>query len=361
MRVARSISYGIGIAASAISLTATPVLAQTSWSSGYYVNRDNPLGPKSAGNPNGIWSLNKRDGSVQIRIVAGTTPEGGRGPRIPHILQYNSNSTVSLSGPTPFTSVVAGVGSTTTWQFTWKSAGTQTRDNSGAPVGPWTSVYGPSLFRHFDSGTYSNPGSSLTCGSYAPNLYVDSYGEVHDLRLAVTWLESGSEAGGLSCLSPYNDSVSAETTDGSAIAATISGFEATGGCGSCPGKAGTSPSIFEPDGTVSGEEDTNGNFVKETITGQSGSQLLGYLQDSVGRTIATTPFGLGSTDIGGPGQYTVTTTGPNGEAEPYLVTVAAQSPSWSFSRPHPTTSEVAVLNTPSAGYSIQTNLGAFNV
>ena len=348
--------YGLGVAVCAMLLAPTGVSAQTTTSPGYYVNQNNPLGPHDPDNPNAIWSLDKSSGGVRIHYKLGSTPAGGRGPTIPYILQYNSGSTISMGGPEPFSSVTLD-GTFVTWIFNWQSAHGDA--NSGAPGGPWTSVFGPSLFRHWDTGNFSNQGGSITCGSYAPNLWADSEGQVHDLRVAVSWLESGNEGGGLTCQNGYAPIVSAETLDGSAISATITGFKADGGCSSCPGTSGGSPAVIGPDGTIADTEDTNGNLAKYITVTQNGKSLAA-VQDSLGRTIATSAFGAGSTDMPAAGTYTVTTTGPNGEAENYIVTVVPESPTWGFSRPHPTTSEVSVVNAQGTS-TVKTQLSSFNV
>lgn len=329
-----------------VLLVSIPGIAQSGTDAGSFADISNPLGPPGPQKTEDIWAVDRSSGAVTVKIPIPTTPGGGRGPAIPYYFEYSSNSMVTLSAPWAVWSQLPGFGEYQSWLISWTS-GNQTGD-SGAPKGPWVSVFGPSVFSASNGETipygYSE---SATCTSEGPYLFADRNGQIHDLNLFQSWLTSGSE-GSFTCGSiGGGTSTSGGTTDGSEITAQLVGYADNGGCSSCEGTPGSLSTLIEPDGTTNntensangyGVEDANGNYVVP----QGNASGAWYL-DSLGRTIATTPFGLGSHDIGDPGTYTVATTNASGGAQTYVINIAKESPSWNFSLPHPTNSEITVV------------------
>ena len=355
------------------SLIPFPAQAQVYTNAGSYADQNNPMGPSAAN----LWSLDKSSGAVSIHIPFWTTPTGGRGPRIPYVMEYNSNSTIVLSGPFITWGNNMGpaeVPDPTAWaNFFWESQSTETqtinKQNQPQPVGPWISVNGPSLSWDTDSNSVTAGGVNEWfyggCTHSGPFLFSDSDGQIHDLNLALSIVSAQNPATENCSLSP--NQTSAESSDGSALSSKITG-ENTGWCQGCYGVLGTIQPIIAPDGTsylptdgnvadkapaISKIKDGNGNIAKT---------VSGAWQDSVGRTTATSPFGIGAQDVGSPGTYTVSTTGPTGQPEDYIITVETKSPTWSFwPLPHPTPSDLFVVGSYGNLPAASNQLGTLNV
>lgn len=330
---------------------------------GTYADSRNPLSSSPDGGSGQVWSIDPISGALQIRIALETLPVGGRGPSIPFLFQYNSNSTIVLSEPVPtYVEAVSGLTPATVLNFSWSTPGGVYNPQRRLPAGPWTTTFGPTIsptLTSFQPPVPYDGQSPSTCYAEGPFYYVDSGGTVHDLNLAGTILYSPGTNGGGDCVGAVPNTTSGHTSDGSVISADLTGFVPAGPYGYSAGSLGTLSSIREADGTailnelnavhypvVSQVEDTNGNVAKPT----SGASWT----DSAGRPVANSPFALGSQDLQA-GTYTLTTNGPHGTTQPYTVIVASVAPSPNFTLPHPTTSEISVsLSTgqSNGGYTI---------
>lgn len=94
---------GFGVCASiaivfAIGLAGSPALlvAQVN-TAGTYADPTNPSGPPGPTKDVQIWKVDPISGSLSINIPLLNLAPGGRGPRIPYSLLYNSASTTVLS------------------------------------------------------------------------------------------------------------------------------------------------------------------------------------------------------------------------------------------------------------------------
>jgi hypothetical protein len=63
---------------------------------GYFADANHPAGAPDPEKLDAIWSVDPISDQVSIRIPFTTTPQGGRGPKLPFALLYNSASTITL-------------------------------------------------------------------------------------------------------------------------------------------------------------------------------------------------------------------------------------------------------------------------
>ncbi len=69
---------------------------------GYFADADHPAGAPDPEKLDTTWSVDPISDQVSIRIPFTTTPQGGRGPKLPFALLYNSASTITLQGTGAF-------------------------------------------------------------------------------------------------------------------------------------------------------------------------------------------------------------------------------------------------------------------
>jgi hypothetical protein len=200
-----------------------------------------------------IWQVDPLTGSLSIKIPFNTTPTGGRGPKIPFALSYNSSSTVTLQAAgTSVQGSSVGVQCmmspddnedcelTQGGQYSGQGEVQQTFKWSSSPItlppgptGPWTTT-GPFLY----SSSLSIPTVNITladtvytqygCTLSGPFIYVDENGGSHDLNLNV--VGGATPPGYPPC--NENTATTATTSDGSALATST-----------------TAPMVTYPDGT----------------------------------------------------------------------------------------------------------------
>jgi len=65
-------------------------------SPGTFADPNNPSGPPDPQKEDQIWQVDPLTGALSVTIPFPTTPAGGRGPKIPFALKYNSSSTLTL-------------------------------------------------------------------------------------------------------------------------------------------------------------------------------------------------------------------------------------------------------------------------
>jgi hypothetical protein len=279
----------------------------------------NPSGAPDPEKADQIWRVDPLTGALSVTIPFPTTPAGGRGPKIPFSLSYNSASTVTLQTSGTYVSggnlntvcneavveqlscVLKNSGSNTPaassvlLDFEWSS---KPLDQPQGPTGPWTTT-GPFLYYSYDtmpteSITVDSNGNTVNqngCTMFGPYIYVDENGGSHDLNLDNIFnvtLPGSGPCGNTSETSGY-------TLDGSDLLTSVNG---------------ASPVIY-PDGTQLTTspyalEDSNGNIA--TLS-----------KDSLGRTPFSTTIPIG---VAGPipvGTYSVTTHSPTNASEAYSV------------------------------------------
>lgn len=282
---------------------------------GSFADPNTPSGQPDPFKPDGLWTVNKFSGALNVKIPVPTTPSGGRGPHIPFVLLYNSAATVTLQ----FAGTVTGSG--TLMKYQWASG---TLNTPNGPVGPWTTS-GPFVRstttivpdytpRNLDVQMPTVQG----CSVIGPILYADEEGETHDLNLA----DGGGPTSQYSsyCQAAYNSRVyTGGTTDGSNLQSAL-----RGGIGTYV-LNGQSPTLLYPNGSAYFQgptlEDTNGN-----VTSQS--------KDALGRTPFTTNFPIGFAGVIPVGVYSLSTVGTTGQTEPYSIAVSA-APIGGYTMPHP--------------------------
>ena len=144
-----------------------------------------------------IWQVDPINGQVSITVPFTTTPQGGRGPKIPFKLMYSSGSAVTLQGTDYSIQLDSGAGGAFIWSpvpLTTPSA------DSGAPAGPWTTS-GPyfsyffdnipdQIYKPSDQAPAQNFGWG--CSVDGPYLYTDEGGATHDQNIELASLNSGS-------------------------------------------------------------------------------------------------------------------------------------------------------------------------
>ena len=329
---------------------------------GVLADANHPSGAPGAPPASSIWHVDPLTGSLSVTIPFTTTPAGGRGPKIPFALKYNSSATVTLQelgleyvassgGPDasfeaacitttpggtscvldssgeaapPSSSEVIGV-------YGWRA---QPQSSVFGPTGPWittgpfvtqgeTSIVDQSYTVSADS-VIETIDTGQGCTVAGPFLYTDEDGSTHDMNLELqgTWENNESSI----CLNAYSLQTPASATfDGSQLL-TSTGSSIIGDTT----VNGGSPALLYPDGTqvYSGSmlEDSNGN-----------QATLG--SDSEGRQAIKTTLPIGAAGLIPAGTYSVSTNNAAGLAETYTVQFA-QIPIGSFSMPHPLNTEL---------------------
>ncbi|MFZ1087478.1 MAG: hypothetical protein WAN35_21145 [Terracidiphilus sp.] len=338
---AKGLLAGIGVVLLVVGF-ARQAVAQAA--PGVFANANHPAGPPDPEKLDQIWQVDPITGSVSITIPFTTMPAGGRGPKIPFSLHYNSASTVTLQSD--FDSVIpigqagelGGIQGTNTIQFFGWSTGQIPPLNlqpPQSPQGPWatsgpffyshTSVIPEEPYKYYLNGIEMETPEYQGCMVNGPYIYTDASGAAHDMNLETT--NTGSAVGMMpQCSDAYSASLTYGknyfTTDGSALS-TSSYLE----------------SVVQPDGTTvfsTGTlEDSNGNLA---TLGPNASNALAAT-DSLGRTAFTTTIPVDYMGQIPVGNYNVTTTGASGNSESYSV-VFSQISIGSFTMPHPVSGSV---------------------
>lgn len=184
------------------------VIAQTN--AGTYADGNNPSGPYDPSRASQVWNIDPLTGAVTLKIPIFVMPNPGLGPPIPYILEYNSSSTLVLSGgipQLPQNEDGTCYNCNATLLFTWS---VPPPANPGAgPPGPWTTS-GPSISHTLT--TYDSPNTGGSCQTLGPYIYTDENGDAHDLN-AATAVTSGLLA--YNPCEDYENSLPSETSDGS--------------------------------------------------------------------------------------------------------------------------------------------------
>jgi hypothetical protein len=66
--------------------------AAAQFSPGVFADANHPSGPPDPEKEDQIWQVDPLTGALSVTIPFTTTPAGGRGPKIPFALKYNSSS-----------------------------------------------------------------------------------------------------------------------------------------------------------------------------------------------------------------------------------------------------------------------------
>ncbi len=289
-----------------------------------------------------IWQVDPINGQVSITIPFTTTPQGGRGPKIPFKLSYNSGSTVTLQSAD--FSIVTGMTCTAGCtglapmagaEFLWSAVPIYPNPANSGPAGPWTTS-GPYFYSFYDnipdqvftpilpSGQQPTDYYGSGCQISGPYLYTDEEGATHDENIELVSLTESFSPVFFPCQREYNSAqivgmLPSATTDGSVL-------ETYGS------------SVTGPDGTsASGGvlRDPNGNSASLQTSGG-----VATATDALGRTAFTTNIPVGQKGQIPAASYYVRTTGPTGMTESYTVQFSTQQIGTSgggspFALPHP--------------------------
>ena len=340
-----------------------PALAQ--FPPGVFADGNHPAGPPDPQRLDQIWQVDPMSGALYLTIPFATVPTGGRGPKIPFALKYNSQSTVTLqssgnltyesaSGTTPLATCNQlpgnGSGCILDMSAPMPSGTTQILQtyvwapgslfSTVGPLGPWTTT-GPYVYNstseYIDqvipgngvSGPHNYGDGCATSGASTqgnvegPFIYIDESGGAHDMNIVeVTCQYDAAWIAPITTLYNYYKPLSlggsygygdqSSTVDGSAMLTTQAG-------------------VAYPDGThyANGQlEDSNGN-------------LASIGADSLGRTPFSTNLPVAQSGELAAGTYYVRTTNSTGGTEPYSVVISPESVG-TYSMPHPTNSEVMI-------------------
>jgi YD repeat-containing protein len=296
---------------------------------GVFVDGNHPSGPPDPNKLDLVWNVDSLTGTLTVKIPFPTTPQGGRGPKVPFFLLYNSASTVTLQTTTAYyipSIAPTPDGGSTIQTYSWAPGWVTAESAPVGPLGPWTT-----------SGSYTTIGKTTVpsglncyngvCGNYTygctiygPYSYTAPDGSSHDLNLLNAILTGPSNASAPPC-QPLNLSVlTGSTGDGSTMLTSLNG-------------------VVYPEGTTDqggALEDTNGN---EATLKQAGSSFVGT--DSEQREAFTTTLPVDFEGVIAPGSYTVTTAGalgPQSQPETYTITFV-NAPIGSFQMAHPVNAE----------------------
>jgi RHS repeat-associated protein len=323
---------------------------------GVFADANHPAGAPDPEKLDQIWQVDPVTGSVSITIPFSTTPQGGRGPKIPFTLHYNSSSTVTFQPVGSTTMLNAAylalpggggvVPAVVEQYYAWV---TGTTAPTFAPVGPWTTsgpfIYDSQSTLQNQSYTYTISGNNQAntpvyqgCSIYGPYIYTDASGAAHDMNLLTTQLSQAATAGYdipytfPQCSTAYSQSSwNSETSDGSALM-TSSGTS----------NAVVQSSIVQPDGT---------KFTSDSTLEDSNGNTATFGTDSLGRTTFSTNIPIGVAGQIPVGNYTVTTTGATGSTETYTVNFVTATIG-SFTMPHPVGGAVGTSEILNQGYCI---------
>jgi RHS repeat-associated protein len=345
---AKGLLAGIGVVL-AILVCVRQAAAQAT--PGVFADDNHPAGAPDPEKLDQIWQVDPLTGSVSITIPFTTTPSGGRGPKIPFSLHYNSASTVTLqplgsninfSAAAEFFQGAVGLDQYIE-SFVWATGNLNAVLPGSGPVGPWTTS-GPFFYDNtsliptaqymyvLPSGAIVYSGAYQGCTINGPFIYTDTSGAAHDMNLLTTNLSQNTTAFPSpslpQCTTAYTQmSSNSSTTDGSALVTAVTP------------NASPSINVIHPDGmqvsrTSTGatqEEDSNGNMATLGFN----TTLNEYVAtDSLGRYAFSTTLPIGAPGMIPVGNYNVTTTGATGSSEPYTVNVGTATLG-SFTMPHP--------------------------
>jgi YD repeat-containing protein len=329
---------------------------------GVFADANNPAGAPDPEKMDDIWNVDPISGQVSITIPFATTPVGGRGPRIPFKLLYNSGSTITLQESGNYSTGLQDLGysggSSLVTRLQWTPYPVST--NLTAPVGPWVTS-GPTFTSYSssipDSGENPLTGqySELGCTIGGPYNYTDESGNTHDTLLEEYQPSSANPAPGAG-LNPVCGSARSEaawpnssTSDGSAMLA-------------------SDGTVTYPDGTVfTGTQfgssgypvhklrDPNGNTAAVTISG-----AIATATDALNRTVFVTNIPVWQAGQIPAGSYYVNTpssTSTTGLS--YGVTVSTTRIQ-AFTMPHPSSyEELDCYGGCSAQSTIEQTLGTY--
>jgi RHS repeat-associated protein len=334
-------------ALAALALAQLPVqLLRSQVAPGANADAIHPAGPPDPQKLDAVWQVDPISDQVTINIPFTTTPQGGRGPKLPFALLYNSASTVTLQAYGSY--VVAGATSTI---YDWSTQ--PISGSSVAPSGPWTTT-GPYIYGSVSN--YPSPG----CNIDGPFIYVDQNGSAHDMNLI-----------GLPGVSPPGSGLTGECATAYSWVYTGSGQPTSfSTASSTPSSTSDGSSIttsygvaIDPDGTSATGNFTDGAFTTPstpTLTDSNGnpatlsvSSGVYTAKDALGRTVYTTNIPIGSAGQIPAGTYSLTTNNESGTAETYSITFS-QEQIGTFNMPHPTASDIGAdvaVNSPGPGNS----------
>ncbi len=317
-------------------LMSNQLFAQTT-TPGTYADANSPSGAPDPLKLDSIWQIDNISGSLSLKIPFGTVPTGGRGPKIPFSLSYNSSATVTLqtSGPVQNGQIEP---------FQW-APGNISSTYPSSPIGPWA-MSGPTITGSYTqipdytpiygNGIYGQ--TQYGCTILGPYLYNDENGAIHDLNVGSGG--SSSQNAAPACSDAYNAQVlQGATVDGSNL-------QTTPGTAIYPnGTAYTGP------GTL---EDSNGNIASITQDSEGRTPFTTTLTYNQNSQLANSLYELAV------GTYPVTTKGAGGNTESYSVTVAAVSIG-GYTMPHPSGgSDFCCLGTTQTGVNTQGSIVPMN-
>jgi YD repeat-containing protein len=319
------------ILVAAMSCIAGTAVAQQN-GPGTFADGHHPAGPPDPAKVAQIWKVDPITGSVSINIPFLNVRPSSRGPFYPYSLQYNSGSTFALSTDMrPIACDAGGPDACPQKGFTWyswyppnPSAGTMTPPTPA----PWVEVGTPTLRYSAvsvdvseGSNSYTGQGQTTNCQIVGPYILTDGNGS-HDLNLAIVNI-SGVPQG--PCI--QIDKTQSSSSDGSTL---LSGWDLPA-------------FVTYPDGTKfygnaapgsssMAVEDSNGNYLTSSGTGESGT-----VTDSLGRPLYTVTDSsmAGTSSFTHPTDITTYTTGT-----PAHYTLTWGRTNFGFNFPRPTSDDV---------------------
>ena len=238
---------------------------------GFFADANHPAGSPDPEKLDGVWSIDPISDQVSMNIPFFTTPQGGRGPKLPFALLYNSASTVTLQGNGTF----YGESGPPVTQFAWSAKPIAGDGGLVGPSGPWTTT-GPYFYSAFaqipdvtepngNGGTYV---SNYGCVIYGPYTYVDPEGSPHDtnlLNVIYTSTPTGAVPGASECVDAQSGPTtywpSSVTSDGSTMATSSGsaiGQDGTAATGVGGLQAGSPGTLTDPNGNSASISTANG-------------------------------------------------------------------------------------------------------
>ena len=317
-----------GICAITLIPSVFPISASAQTAPGAFADANHPAGAPDPEKLDAIWSVDPVNEQVSITIPFPTTPQGGRGPKLPFVLLYNSGSTLTLQSTA---SVGLGNGAQTS-VFSWLAHPVGWIGSVNAPTGPWTTS-GPYFYSSFSNvpdmgftdtnGNYHKTGNG--CTITGPYNFVDQQGGSHDMNLLAFSTIGGYDANlgwAPTCQAAQSGSATywptSMTSDGSAMAT-------------------SNGSVRDRDGISGvGHQLTDTNLNSASFSTSNG---LTTATDALGRTLYTTTIPIAMAGQIPAGTYYVTTFSATGTAETYKVIFSSIAIGAGITMPHPTTSE----------------------
>lgn len=316
-----------------LASTARTVAAQNNYP-GTFADPHSPTGSPDPLKETQIWKVDPITGAVSISIPFLNVRASGRGLFYPYLLQYNSGATFSLSSsiipPVSPENWSSASGTLGYQNFTWygPNANGGTGPPAGAPPAPWVEIASPTLYYSESSPSYTIDGSGIggsgqteSCDIVGPVIILDGKGS-HDLNLEPN--NSGEPVYG-PCGAP--SVLTGSTVDGSTLKTNW---------------LGPAYAIY-PDGTkffgdtapgssAIAIEDSNGNYLTSSGTGNSG-----VVSDSLGRPLynVTENPAVSGQSPAYPASIVTYTTGSSA-----TYTLSWESAPYNFTFPEPTTSDI---------------------